>query len=455
MYSDLFLQQQSQRSFPKVFVVAIVAFLGLAVGQVFIWYASVPTRASDVKLIQQTPVNISDTEASIYFETSGSVGATLLYGETPQSLSKPAYQAGDAYGKYQKSQFHLIPITGLRAETTYYYKLISDGKILTSGADDTFSLVTDGKRNATLTSRQPIYGKVVTPEGLGLGKAYVLVHLPSPQKQATYLTVSKDSGEWLVAMPTNLLATDPLSIDFIHPDYPRSHVQTVMEKSAPTPQTIVIGTDYTFSASSNNVLPAATHRTDTAEYAISLLYPMKDAIVPNMRPLFKGFGIPNTSVSVRVNSKPPYEGNTVINAQGAWVVEASRPFNPGSYSVSVSLTDNLGQNRIITRTFTIAKNGEQVLGESQVATPSGSLAPTRPISPSIAPTRPVVITATPMPTSVIYITATPYPTVFATATPSELEKSGGEIPVAWLLFGSLFLSAGVFLMRYYPSPAEH
>jgi hypothetical protein len=62
MYSDLFLQQQSQRSFPKVFVVAIVAFLGLAVGQVFIWYASVPTRASDVKLIQQTPVNISDTE---------------------------------------------------------------------------------------------------------------------------------------------------------------------------------------------------------------------------------------------------------------------------------------------------------------------------------------------------------------------------------------------------------
>ncbi len=454
MYSDLFLQQQTRGKFPRVFIVAIVALFGLVIGQVFIWYANVPTRASGVRLIQQIPTNISDTEASIFFQTSESVGASILYGESPQSLNIPAFQAGDKFGTYRNSKLHLITISNLRPETNYYYKIVSDGKIVTSDGEDAFSFLTQNQKNTSVVGRQPVYGKVITPDGSGLGKVFVVVHVPLIEKRATFLTVSKDSGEWLIALPTNLSPNDTLEIDMIHEDFPLSHIKTVVEKSAPTPQSIVIGTDYTFTAESDNVLPASTRRVQDSGYTISLLYPTKDAIIPNFRPLFKGFGIPQTKAIVRVNSRPPYEGNTIINAQGTWVVEASRPFSPGNYTLAVDLTDNLGQIRTITRSFTIAKSGEQVLGESNISTPSGTMTPTRPTTPSQSPTQPTVITATPMPTGVLYITATPNPTIFNTVTPTELEKAGGAIPLSWLIFGSIFLSSGIFLLRFYPSTTE-
>lgn len=455
MYSDLFLQQQTQGRFPKVFLVAIIALVGLVASQVFVWYANVPTLATDVRLIQQIPVNLTDTEAGIFIETNESVETSILYGESSQSMKTPAYPTGSSFGSGQKSQYHLISMGNLKPATTYYFQILSDGKLLSIGSDDAFSFATQGTRTMSQSARQPIYGKVVTPDGLGLRNAYVLIHLPKLPSQPNFLTISKESGEWLFAMPTNLVPTDSLSLDIIHEEYPTSRVNTVMAKAAPIPQSVVIGTDYTYTADTENVLPASTRRTDEAAFPISLLYPKKDAVIPDGRPLFKGFGVPNTNVVVQVNSQPQYEGKTTINAQGAWVVEASRPFTPGNYTVVVALTDNLGQSRTISRTFTIAKDGEKVLGESNIATPSGSLAPTRPVTPSPNVTQPAILTATPMPTNVVYITATPNPTIFASITPTELEKAGGEVPLAWIIFGSLFLSGGIFLVRLNPHFNDH
>lgn len=455
MYSDLFLNPQTSRSVPKVFVVGVIALFGLIVGQVFVWYGSVPSRASDVRIARHVPVNVGDVEGTIYFETNESVGAYVLYGESVDALTRTAFQTGQTSNRTIPAKHHLITLSDLRPDTPYYYKLIGDGKILTEGGDDTFSFTTESQRSLALSSRQPIYGRVVTPEGEGLGAAYVLVQLPTRENTAFYMTLSKESGEWLVPLPSSLQATDPITLEVLHEDYPTSHVKTVLEKATPLPQSIVIGTDYTFVPLSENVLPASTRRTDTTAYVVSLLYPEKDAIIPNTRPLFKGFGIPKTQVTVKVNSKPPFEASAIINSQGTWVVEATKPFTPGGYTVIVNVSDNLGQTRTITRSFTIAKNGEQVLGETNVATPSGTLTPTRPLTPSQAVTQPVVVTATPVPTGILYITATPIPGVTYTVTPTELEKSGGEIPLAWLVFGSLFISAGVFLIRFYPATAEH
>ena len=458
MYSDLFLQQQSNSSFPRVFIVAIVALLGVLVGQVFVWYASVPTQASNVRLVQEQPVNVSDMEAGIFFQTNESVGTSILYGETPETLNKPAYKSGDTFGNYQVSKLHLIPISGLRPDTTYYYKIFVNDRVLTSGSEEMFSFKTQSKWNLASIGRQPIYGKVITPEGVGLANVFVVVRLTGIDSQKMYLTISKDSGEWLVAMPTKLEPNDPIELNFIHEVYSLSHVKTVMAKSAPIPQSIVIGKDYTFTSEADNVLPAATRRTLDSGHTISLLYPEKNAIIPNTRPLFKGYGVPNTKVVVRVNSKPQFEGIVNINAQGTWVVEASKPFAPGPYTLAVDLIDNLGQVRTITRTFNIAKSGEQVLGESNISTPSGTLTPTRGTTPIQTPTQPIIITATPQPTGVIYITATPNPTVFDTitpTTPTQLVDAGGEIPIWWVLFGSLLLAGGVSLIRFYPNSSEH
>lgn len=455
MYSDLFLQPQRKIAFPRVFVVAVVALFGLMVGQVFFWYASVPSQASSARLVQETPVNITDVEATIFFETNEPVGASILYGETPQKLNIPAFRSGDKPGKYAKSKYHLISLSGLQPQTEYYYKILADDKLLTLDEAEAFSFTTDSQRSLALGGRQPLYGKVVTPDGAGLGNVYVIVHIPGIDKKPTFSAVSKDSGEWLITVPTTLQGADPITIDFIHENYPRSHVVSVVEKSAPTPQSIVIGQDYTFTSESNNILPASTKRSQDPSYTISLLYPTRDAVIPNTRPLFKGFGIPKTTVIVRVSSKPQYEGSAVINDKGTWLVEASRPFAPGSYVVSVDLVDNLGQPRTITRSFVIAKSGEQVLGESVISTPSGTLTPTSILSVTQTPTQPVVVTSTPAPTGVVYITATPNPTILNSITPTELEKSGGEIPLSWIVFGSLFLSGGIVMIRFYPSSIEH
>lgn len=454
MYSDLFLKPQTPRSIPKVFVIGVIALFGLIASQVFVWYGSVPSRASDVRLARHTPVNVGDTEAAIFFETNEPVGAYVLFGESSTALTRTAYKTDETPNNTKPAKLHFITLSGLRADTTYFYRLISDGKILTESGEDSFTLTTQSQRNLTLSGRRPIYGKVVTPEGNGLAQAYILVELPGRAETTFFLAQSKESGEWLMPLPSNLQTTDPIYLEVMHEDYPSSHVKTVFEKAAPLPQSIVIGTDYSFNPLSENVLPASTRRTDESAYAISLLYPAKDAVIPNTRPLFKGYGIPRTSVTVKVNSKPPFEATSIINSQGVWVVEAARPFTPGGYIVAVTVSDNLGQTRTITRFFTIAKNGEQVLGEASVATPSGTLSPTLPLTPSQGPTQPVVVTATPAPTGVIYITATPFPGVTITVTPPELEKSGGEIPLAWLIFGSLFISAGVFLIRFYPDSVE-
>jgi len=456
MYSDLFLQQQSRNSFPRIFVVAIVALLGVVVGQVFVWYASVPTQASNVRLVQEYLVNVSDVEVGIFLQTNESVGLSILYGEEPETLNKPAYKLGDTFGNYSQSKLHYISISDLKPDTKYYYTIFANDRLLSSGSGEESSFKTQSKRSLASAGRQPIYGKVITPEGKGLANVFVVVRFPGSTSQMVYLSVSKDSGEWLMAMSTKIEENEPIELDFIHEEFQISHVKTVMAKSAPIPQTIVIGKDYTFVPEEDNVLPATTRRVPDSGHVISLLYPEKNAVIPNARPLFKGYGVPNTNVVVRVNSKPPFEGTVNIKAQGTWVVEATKPFAPGPYTVSVDLIDNLGQVRSITRNFNIAKSGEQVLGESNISTPSGTLVPTRPTTPMQTPTRPTIITATPQPSGVVYITATPpYPTSFNTTTPTQLVDAGGEIPALWVLFGSLFLAGGIFLIRFYPNASEH
>lgn len=446
MYSDLYLNNRTGgRNIPRVFLVGLIAFVGLVASQVYTWYASTPSRASDITLSQHSVVNREDTSAGIFVETGEVSDLYVIYGTDPHRLTQIQREGGDS-----QSRYHLILLEGLRPDTTYHYKMLSEERVLRNQGQDVFTFTTRSPSLADQSGRQPVYGKVIHPEGEGLAGGIVLVTRIPEGGFGSYATITKPSGEWLVSLPSGIAPADPLVIRVYHAQYATSQINTVFEKAAPIPQSTVIGTDYTFSPAVDNVLPASTRRSQENSYPISLLYPEKDAIVPNTRPLFKGFGIPGTRAVVRVDSRPAFEAQSHINEQGAWTIEASRPFVPGRYTVTVEVVDNLGQVRTVSRSFTIAKSGEQVLGESQVATPSGTLTPsTRPSSPP-SPTQSTVVTATPAPTSIVYVTATPWPSSALTSTPTRLEDAGTSVPLSWIVAGSLLLSMGVVLMRISP-----
>lgn len=447
MYSELYLNDtNTHRSIPKIFVVAVIAIVGVISAQVYTWYASVPSKATNVSLVRHLAVNRTDKSVGIFFESSEKVEAYAVYGKDPENLDQTAYKDADSPSRLSPSRYHLITISDLASGTEYHFKLITEGRVMTEGGEDTFRFSTLFPDSTSVESRQPIYGKVLSPNGSGLSSAIILVTIEQAGVTNTYASVSRPSGEWLVPLASGLTDTDPISILVLHEDSPSSKITTIFAKAAPVPQSTVIGTDYSFAPDARNILPATSHRSNEPTFPISLLYPEKDAIIPNTRPLFKGFGIPGTKATVRVNSKPVFEAQSTISAQGIWVVEAERPFVPGPYTVLVEVVDNLGKMRTISRAFSIAKSGEQVLGETQVATPSGSIAPTRPLSATPSPSQPTVVTATPAPTSVIYITATPFLTS-PTITPGVLKDAGGAIPLSWVIMGSILLSTGVILIR--------
>ncbi len=391
-------------------------------------------------------MNIKDTGVDLFVESSEATGVYAVYGKDVLRLSNSAYPDGQDRASLTPSRYHVIHFANLTPETTYTYSLLSDAGVLQESGQQTFEFTTlsTSQRNIKTT---PIYGKVVAPDGTGLRDAIVVATITSPSGQESYATTTKSTGEWLMPISAGGESHQPVQIMVYHDMYPPSTIATVFEKAAPVPQSTVIGTNYTFTSETLNVLPASTRREQDTTYTISLLYPEKDAVVPNDRPLFKGFGIPGTRVTISVSSRPVFEAQTAINQKGAWVIEASRPFAPGPYTITVQVVDNLGQVRTISRTFTIAKSGEQVLGEAVNATPSGTLTPTRTTTPAQSPTQPPLVTATPMPTSIVYITATPDPAYGVTATPARLQDAGGEVPLSWIVMGSILLSMGIFLVR--------
>lgn len=441
MYSDLYTQQNKQHTIPKVFVLSLVALGALVTSQIFSWYSTAPAQASPIQLTSQSIANVSDTSAVLFFETSDACQAYVLFGSDSQKLTQSAYVSGENITQFVSRKIHAITLNELQPETKYFYKILANGKVIQTTGGNNFSFVTNPPKTIATSARKPIYGRVVNPDGSALSQAHVLIEARLSGQIESYYALTKETGEWLITLPITVGGADPLNIIISHEERQSSHIKTTVDRAAPIPQSIVIGSDYTFVPEGSNVLPAFTRRETEKSYPISLLYPEKDDVIPNTKPLFKGFGVPGTDVVVQVNSRPSYEGKTVVNTLGAWTLEAPKPFSPGKYIVMVTVKDNLGQSRILSRSFIIAKSGEQVLGEQTIATPSGLLTPFVSPSANLSPTGYSLLTATPPP---IIITATPVQYISPTG---ELQRAGVEGSVWFPIIGSFLVALGAFLVR--------
>jgi hypothetical protein len=254
-----------------------------------------------------------------------------------------------------------------------------------------------------------VYGKLVGIDGKGIsGGLVVLQSVPNVYGRAA-MTITKNSGEWLIPIPWSIGDEDALMISFLTEEGGVSHVQSTLLKSAPLPQSIVLGTDYSFvNDSSAHVLPASTVRGNEPEYVVTMQYPLQGAQIPVGRPLVKGKGIPGTDVNVSFSSVPPVNVHVTVQKDGIWVAPDAVILSPGVYTVTAQLMDNQGIMRSLSRDFRVSKDGESVLGESttRISTPTAhieSKTPTSTPTPIVRQPTLVPVLQTPANTPIIAV----------------------------------------------------
>lgn len=461
MYTDLYTRNQRPSWHPFLGVLAVLSIIGA--GFIYTTKYSPSTRASQSTSLEHEIVNTSAKQVSIFWQTDESEQGSVLYGTTPDKLESIGLDDRDKSENRTKLKLHLVSLKNLQPNKEYFYKIVAGNTIYTQAEGKPYSFKTPNTVPPS-SNAKPAYGKVSYASGKAVEGAIVKLFF---EEGVPIYTVTKSSGEWLVPLQNvyskNLTTTlqigenTPVTIDVIAEDLSKTRIKSVMKKSSPLPQTIVLGTNYDFTQD-ENVLPAFTSRAaeETSDKEIDILFPRQDSVIPGFQPLIKGKGIPNQRVQLELNSRPVFRFSTRANEEGNWIVNVPRPLPPGEYSLTLLAKSSSNEDVVIVRSFTLAKSGEQVLAEATgpanltptvlpteepTATPEPSLDP----SPTIEATASPTITASPSATIAATGSGTVVPTYFP-ITPAPPVTGTNGILYTVISIGLLVVGGGVMLL---------
>ena len=484
MYSDLYLQKRS-RVPSYLIALALIMVTGLSTF-FFFSSSSTPTRASKKTVKQQEVVNLAARQLGVYWESEAPDKGWIIYGENPSQLSQIALDERDTSENKTDSVYHFAMLKNLKADTTYYYKIVSNNELISAQGNEPFSIRTT-REMLPASATKPAYGKVVQPNSEPAQRAIVLIRYKDAYP---LVTLSGSTGEWLMPLqglmskndgqPSILQSTDMLSIQIIDEGMTTS-IDTLVSNASPLPQTVMLGKDYKF-LDESQVLPAFNQReqpkpsTNSKQYEVAINFPRDGAVIPGSQPLIRGVGVPGNDVVININSNPPFSAKTTVDSKGDWRVSIPGSVLAGNYNLIMTTEDGTGKKVGEKRTFSIAKSGEQVLRD---ATGSATLRPTRSVSPTkaISPTKPATtispttnplnitptlsatlsatptltatdsatISATLSPTTFIPV-ATPTVMLYATATPPPPVSGVSFIPYIFAGLGMIVAGAGLILL---------
>lgn len=383
-YSDFFKSKEKKIPLPLSIVVILVIILSL--GRIL---GSNPSRskASNKAVRNMTVVNPAPSEFALYWLTDTKEIGWVIYGSTPNNLDKVALDERDLQDRKNAYYHHFVRIKNLDLGTTYYYKIVSDNQVVAS-ENKPFSFTTLQSFNPGLQAK-PAYGKIIRNNGDPLENAIILLHFKGA---IPLLAVTKATGEWLIPLNgfinkvdrtvLSFKENDVFTLDVFSEEKDVSRIQVSPSNISPLPQTIIVGKNYTF-LGSDNVLAVSSEANRTKNEAISILFPQENALIPGDTPIIKGTAIFGNEITGLIESQNKYTFKTSADKNGEWKVAVSKPFLPGDYLLTVTTKDKEGKEIRLSRKFSIAKSGEQVLGEATVeATPT--LIPT--VAPTIVPT---------------------------------------------------------------------
>jgi hypothetical protein len=354
-----------------------------------------PSSKATKKTVQRVEItNLSSSQTAIFWQTEQKEAGWIVYGTSDKSFNQIAIDERDFQNNKTPRLTHYAILKNLTPSTNYYFKLVNNKELITDPEGNPF-IFTTLQRTSQVSNLKPSYGKVTDASGAPLENVIVLLSI---KNSFSLSTLSKSSGEWLI--PLNYLIdkkTDSLKtiskdelikIEFFSDTGHDSTVRTVIPNLSPLSQTIVLGKDYDLTVNNKeNVLAAS----DSKVEGIDILFPKEDAIIPGGNPLIRGTGIPQADVTAMVSDeKRDITLKTKVGGDGTWNLTLTNTLSAGRHSLTLRTNDTQGKEKLLTRNFSIAKSGEQVLGEATgAATPTASPSPASIVAVSTTPSPPI------------------------------------------------------------------
>lgn len=438
MYGHIYTRQQKQ--IPGI---ALLFFLIVLVGGLsFIFSHQKGTFVSEkphkhVEVERLDIVNLRDRSATIFWQTEKPTIGFIQYGKSQTSLSMKAYDELDQPSHQIARTNHVVQLKNLSPNTDFYFMLHVDGNAVGQSESLAYSSKTS-RVLPTNSGLEPVYGDIVRVNGAPEKSAIVLLTIGESK---TLLTRTGKDGTFLFSLccvlnsqnnePMYPTDDDPVRIHILSEDGIEKTEEGLFADISPLEEALVI--DTTLTQLDNNQKsdekPQVLAVSDAIEKVrpVDIIFPKEDAVIPGLRPLVRGVGEPGSPVK-GVFKEIGRIFQTKIDEKRNWVYQPSFDFSPGKHELEIETLDTLGNSVIMTRSFTILKSGEAVLGD---ATGSATITPS------------VVITATPsaQPTvepTIIFATST------ATATPPV--TGGSVLPFTLLSLVLLVIGAGIILL---------
>ncbi|MCX6704996.1 MAG: fibronectin type III domain-containing protein [Candidatus Woesebacteria bacterium] len=403
--------------------------------------------------------NLSDTSATISWITESATSDFIGWGETQGSLNKVEKESDTD----QKFFTHSITLTGLKADTTYFYKINSEGTNFDNNGVP-WQFTTGGQITVNQNSI-PISGSVITASGQPSKRALVYVTING------YLlsTQTSDAGNFVLQLGSarssdlkNAAQIDmaqTLLTVFVEAQGGETSSAQIFPQSANPIPPLVLGQvkDYRSLPSNqdgqnptvNLNLPA--NAAQESKFNVStdsgvvkptsvILESLNEGeTVTSDQPQFFGKGPAGETITISIHSEQLPPQTVQIPGNGSWSYSPATPLSAGSHSITISWLDTTGITRTLTRNF-VVQAGEV---PAFVSSPSGSTPSPTPTSAS-SPTPKASVSPTP--------TLTPKPTATATssATPRITPSATpGPLPVTGDLTPTLLLSImGVAVMAF-------
>lgn len=379
-YSDLYFEPKKKST---GFLLA-VAFFSLF-GFIGFMYAGSSTKTSQAggSILKESPkiVNLRTTQAGIFWKSDKPDKGWVMYGKDMNNVTKIVYDERDTESIQKNYYNHYVFLMDLDPNTSYFYKIFSkvDNKITTYSEAEkqayTFVTPKDIGLNQMI---KPAYGKVLYPNSAPASEAIVLFEFTD---YYPLLAVTKISGEFAIPLNSlvektgnNIVAVKPdekvvVTIYDNQDNKRKTQIIAMLSQTNPLSKSIIVGKTYDFIEESKVLGATSENQTVDQESnnlilneKISILYPKNNSIIASQKPLIKGMAFPNKTVFVTINSTPEYSFRATANDKGEWKIVTSLSLKNGDYKLTAKTVDNKEKEVVITRNFSVAKSGEQVMG---------------------------------------------------------------------------------------------
>ena len=352
--------------------------------------------------------NLGSTTFSASWTTDVPLTGLIKYSEDPAKINTPAGDVRDQIsGTSQGYTNHLVNVTGLGANKTYYFLIVS-GSASYNDNSKPFQVRTPAQ--VISPPEEVIFGKVVSASGEAVNGAIVFVEAEGGESLAT---MTKTDGTWRLNLANardksgKVLTYDPqttlLSIFVQAGSAGTATAITDTSKRSPVPD-IILGKNQSFieagslasglTASDSGSITGAGFQLVEAQLSLSeqleatsavkILNPaVNGEIIATDLPEFRGKAPTGSTVKLTVDTPNQLTQVVTANIDGNWTWTPPQKLGQGGHVLTAEFTDGANKLQTITRTFTVlAGSGLPAF----TATPSATLTPTPTSATTMPPT---------------------------------------------------------------------